>query len=78
MARAVQKYGMGVTDGSGNIAFYAERQHQIKGTGGVGSAPDQWAGLANGPEPPGKSPAQVLAAFPWSHLQVVAVPANPF
>ena len=59
MALAAQRYGIVVRDVSGNVAFIAQ---DPKGTG---SDP-----YTNGFYE-GKYPSQLLASFPWSHLQVL-------
>jgi hypothetical protein len=63
MALAAQRYGIVVRDRSDSVAFYAEDPGQY----------------ASNPYPSifgGQTPAQVLARFPWSHLQVVAPPTS--
>ncbi|HEY7631762.1 MAG TPA: hypothetical protein VH817_13720 [Thermoleophilaceae bacterium] len=58
IARAAQRYGMIVRDGSGSVSLYAEDPTP------AGSNPyPEWFG--------GQSPSQLLARFPWSHLQVL-------
>lgn len=61
IARAAQRYGMIVRDGSGSVSLYAEDPTP------TGSNPyAQWFG--------GQSPSQLLARFPWDRLQ--ALPPN--
>lgn len=55
MAIAAQRYGIIVRDRAGAVAFYSED------TGPLGALAD-WGGL---------TPAQLLARFPWSRLQVL-------
>jgi hypothetical protein len=60
MATAVQRYGMIVRDQSGSVTFYGEDSTPLAGT-------NPYTALYGG-----KYPDQLLAKFPWSHLQVVA------
>jgi hypothetical protein len=56
IARAAQRYGMIVRDGSGSVSLYAEEP--------TSSNPyPAWFG--------GKSPAQLLERFPWSRLEAL-------
>jgi hypothetical protein len=58
IARAAQRYGMVVRDGSGAVSLYAEDPTP------TGSNPyPQWFG--------GQSPSQLLARFPWDRLQAL-------
>ena len=59
MAVAAQRYGILVRDVSGTVAFIAQDPT------GTGSDP-----YTNGFFE-GKYPSQLLASFPWSHLQVL-------
>lgn len=59
MARAVQRYGMVVRDTSGVVTFYAEDPTPATG-------PGPFAALFGN-----EQKWQLMAAFPWSHLQVV-------
>ena len=61
IARAAQRYGIVVRDTSSVVTFYAEDPHP------TGSDP---YGRIFG----GQWPMDVLAGFPWDHLQVVAPP----
>ena len=61
MAIAAQKYGIIVRDKADAVAFYAED------TGPLGRLAD-WGGL---------TPGELLARFPWSHLQVLQPPGAP-
>lgn len=56
LARAAQEYGIVVRDTSGSVSFYAQ---DVRGSSPYGA-------LFRG-----RSPAQVLARFPWQHLQVL-------
>lgn len=61
MAEAAQRYGIFVRDRAGNVAFYGQDPtstgtNPYTGTGGYFE---------------GKSPQQLLASFPWSHLQLL-------
>jgi hypothetical protein len=59
IARAAQRYGMIVRDGSGAVSLYAEDPTP------TGSNPyPSWFG--------GQSPAQVMQRFPWSRLEALA------
>ena len=62
MAEAAQKYGVVVRDTTANVAFYAQDPTP------TGTNP--YTG-ANGGYYEGKSVGQILAAFPWSHLQLL-------
>jgi hypothetical protein len=58
IARAAQRYGMVVRDGSDLVTFYAEDPTP------TGTNPwPAWFG--------GKSPADALAGFPWDRLRVL-------
>ena len=62
IAEAAQRYGIFVRDRTANIAFYAqdpasEKRDPFSGPGGYFE---------------GKYPTQLLATFPWSHLQVLS------
>lgn len=61
LAEAAQKYGIFVSDTAANVAFYAQDPTP------TGSNP--YTGLSGYFE--GKSPAQLLAIFPWSDLQLL-------
>jgi hypothetical protein len=62
IARAAQRYGMLVRDGSGAVSLYAEDPTP------TGSNPyPSWFG--------GQSPSQVMQRFPWNRLEVI--PPNP-
>jgi hypothetical protein len=61
MAEAAQRYGIFVRDRAANVAFYAQDPTP------TGTNP--YAGAHGYFE--GKSPSQLLAAFPWSHLQLL-------
>jgi hypothetical protein len=67
MAQAAQRYGIVIEDRGGCIAFYAEDP--------TPSHQDPYYGPERLFE--GQSPAALLAQFPWSHLQVLAVPTVP-
>ena len=61
MAVAAQRYGIIVRDTASNVAFYAQDPTP------TGTEP--YTGLHGYYE--GKSSSQILAAFPWSHLQLL-------
>ncbi len=61
MAEAAQRYGIVVRDTAGNVAFYGQDPTP------TGTNP--YTGVHGYYE--GKTPQQLLAAFPWSHLQVL-------
>jgi hypothetical protein len=61
LAEAAQKYGIFVSDTAANVAFYAQDPTP------TGSNP--YTGSGGYFE--GKSPAQLLAVFPWSYLQLL-------
>jgi len=67
MALAAQRYGIVVRDFAGNIAFFGQDPTP------TGSNP------YTGPEGfyEGKTPAQLLASFPWAHLQVLRMDLRP-
>jgi outer membrane biosynthesis protein TonB len=67
LARAAQRYGIIVRDRSSNIAFYGQDPVPL------GTEP--YTGSTGYFE--GKSPAQLLAGFPWSHLQVLKMELHP-
>jgi hypothetical protein len=67
MAEAAQRYGIVVNNRSANISFYGEDptptgEDPYDGPGGYFQ---------------GESPRTLLAQFPWTHLQVLAVPPPP-
>jgi hypothetical protein len=57
IARAAQRYGIIVRDRSDTVAFYAQNPSSLRG--------DPYPAIFGG-----KSPAQLLRAFPWSRLQL--------
>jgi hypothetical protein len=61
VAEAAQRYGIFVRDRASNIAFYAQDPTP------TGTEP--YRGSHGYFE--GKSPSQLLASFPWSHLQLL-------
>jgi hypothetical protein len=61
MAEAAQRYGIVVRDSAANVAFYAQDPTP------TGTNP--YYGVHGYYE--GKSPQQLLAVFPWSHLQLL-------
>jgi hypothetical protein len=63
LAEAAQRYGIFVTDYAPNISFYAQDPTP------TGTNP--YAGPSGYFE--GKSPRELLASFPWSHLQVLSM-----
>ena len=67
IAEAAQRYGIFIRDGSGTIQFFAQDpvtapQNPYLGTGGYFE---------------GRYPNQLLAAFPWSRLQVLKMELHP-
>ena len=67
LAKAAQRYGIFVRDRASDIAFYGQDPIPL------GLEP--YTGSTGYFE--GKSPAQLLAAFPWSHLQVLKMELHP-
>jgi hypothetical protein len=61
IAEAAQRYGIFVRDGAANVTFYAQDP--------VPTGTEPYAGSNGYFE--GKSPGQLLASFPWSHLQLL-------
>jgi hypothetical protein len=61
MAEAAQRYGIFIRDRAANVAFYAQDPTPT-GTNPYTGATGYFEG---------KSPQQLLAAFPWSHLQLL-------
>ncbi len=61
IAEAAQRYGIFVTDGSTIVSFYAQDP--------ISTGTEPYAGPTGYFE--GKPPSQLLASFPWSHLQVL-------
>jgi hypothetical protein len=63
IAQAAQRYGLVVRDYSPNLAFYAQDP--------TPTGTDPYTGPSGYFE--GKYPREVLAGFPWSHLQLLAM-----
>jgi hypothetical protein len=68
MAEAAQRYGIVVRDTAPNISFYAQDPiptgtEPYKGAGGYFE---------------GKEPDELLASFPWSHLQLLKMSLHPW
>jgi hypothetical protein len=63
IAQAAQRYGLIVRDGSPNLAFYAQDP--------TPTGTDPYAGPTGYFE--GKFPRELLANFPWSHLELLAM-----
>ena len=61
LAEAAQRYGIFVRDTASNIALYAQDPIPT-GTEPYGGAHGYYEG---------KTPAELLAAFPWTHLQLL-------
>ncbi len=61
MARAAQRYGIIIRDGAAEVVFYAQDP--------VPTGTEPYAGPDGYFE--GRSPRELLAAFPWKHLQVL-------
>ncbi|HEX4466262.1 MAG TPA: hypothetical protein VH025_03680 [Solirubrobacteraceae bacterium] len=67
MALAAQRYGIVVRDFAGNIAFFGQDPSTIRG--------EPYKGEGGFYE--GMTPAELLASFPWSHLQVLKMHLEP-
>jgi hypothetical protein len=67
LAKAAQRYGIIVRDRASNIAFYGQDPIPL----GI----EPYAGSTGYFE--GKSPVQLLASFPWSHLEVLKMELHP-
>jgi hypothetical protein len=67
LAEAAQRYGIFVRDTAANVAFYAQDPTP------TGANP--YTGKQGYYE--GKSPAQLLATFPWSELQLLKMELHP-
>jgi hypothetical protein len=61
IAEAAQRYGIYIIDGAGTVAFYAQDP--------IPTGTEPYTGPKGYFE--GKTPAQLLASFPWSHLQLL-------
>jgi hypothetical protein len=61
MAEAAQRYGIVVRDSAANVTFYAQDP--------IPTGTEPYTGAHGYFE--GKSPQQLLASFPWSHLQLL-------
>jgi hypothetical protein len=61
IAEAAQRYGIFVRDTTGNVAFYAQDP--------IPTGIEPYTGAHGYFE--GKSPGQILASFPWGHLQLL-------
>jgi hypothetical protein len=61
MAEAAQRYGIFIRDTASNVAFYAQDP--------IPTGTNPYTGSHGYFE--GKSPGQLLASFPWSHLQLL-------
>jgi hypothetical protein len=61
IAEAAQRYGIFVRDGAGNVVFYAQDP--------IPTGTEPYTGSHGYFE--GKTPGQLLASFPWSHLQLL-------
>jgi hypothetical protein len=61
VAEAAQRYGIFVTDQAANVTFYA--QDPVGTPGNPFTAADGYF--------QGRSPAQLLASFPWSRLELL-------
>lgn len=68
MAEAAQRYGIYVRDGAPAVAFYGQDPTPT-GTNPYIGATGYFEGL---------QPRQLLAAFPWSHLQLLNMELHPF
>jgi hypothetical protein len=62
MARAAQRYGIVIRDGSPNVASFYAQDPTPTGTEPY-AGPDGWL--------EGKYPSQLLASFPWWHLELL-------
>ena len=58
LARAAQRYGIIVRDQAGAVAFYAQNTNSLAG--------DPYPALFEG-----RTPQELVAQFPWSHLELV-------
>jgi outer membrane biosynthesis protein TonB len=67
LAKAAQRYGIFVRDRASNIAFYGQDPIPL----GI----EPYTGSTGYFE--GKSPVQLLASFPWSHLEVLKMELHP-
>ncbi len=67
IAKAAQRYGMFVRDGGPVVAFYAQDP--------VSTGTNPYLGSNGYFE--GKNPMKFLAAFPWSHLQLLRMDLHP-
>jgi hypothetical protein len=67
LAKAAQRYGIIVRDRASNIAFYGQDPIPL----GI----EPYTGSTGYFE--GKSPVQLLASFPWSHLEVLKMELHP-
>jgi hypothetical protein len=67
LAKAAQRYGIFVRDRASNIALYGQDPVPL------GTEP--YTGASGYFE--GKSPSQLLASFPWAHLQVLKMELHP-
>jgi hypothetical protein len=63
IAEAAQRYGIFVRDTTGNVAFYAQDP--------IPTGTEPYTGAHGYFE--GKSSGQILASFPWSHLQLLTM-----
>ena len=67
--KAIQSYGMVVTDQSGGVQLEAEQSSDWTAEGNTGPSPitTSWDGLQE---------YQVVASLPWSSLQAIDPPRN--
>jgi hypothetical protein len=61
IAEAAQRYGIFITDGAGNVTFYAQDP--------IPTGTEPYAGPGGYFE--GKYPNELLASFPWSQLELL-------
>ena len=67
LAKAAQRYGIFIRDRASNIAFYGQDP--------IPTGTEPYTGSKGYFE--GKSASQLLASFPWSHLQVLKMELHP-
>jgi hypothetical protein len=67
IAEAAQRYGIFIRDKGADVAFYAQDP--------IPTGTEPYAGISGYFE--GKYPEQILASFPWNHLQVLEMKLHP-
>lgn len=71
MAKAAQKYGIFIRDSAGNVPFYAEDPSRLIAAG----EPNPYTGPSGYFH--GQTPQQLLATFPWQHVQLLEMTLLP-